>query len=522
MKLRVLAMLLVFMMTLSLVAGCGNSEQVAETSSNAAASESSSASSETQAPEEIANISVMILSLGPQGEGAVEVEKKLNEITEKEINTHVTLKYVEPGQYTQQINLAIAGDEDLDAIMVTPIPPAGFSALTASNSLVPLNDLLATYGQDVLGIVGDYIKGTTINGNIYALPNYRDLSSGAYIVMRKDLLEQANLLDKAEAMTTWTEYEDIMKQISEQFKINGTGPNDAEGSIINIANVWLDDDKFADSESFDSLGDNYKIIATDESGKVINYYKSDKYKVMIDRVRKWNQEGLIYKDSATNKELVDTLLKNDVYFSATINGELGVEVNHGSASGKELIAKKVVGITTGTSNVTKFGWAIPVCSKEQEAAAKFLNLMFKSPEVNNLLAWGIEGKDYVVENGFAKFPEGVTRETVAYHTADFLYGNQFLTTPWEGSPENIREIAKKEMAEGGISKYLGFSCDTTKVENELTAVNSVINEYKAGLHTGMLGQGEYDKFIAKLDAAGIEKIVAEYQTQLDAWLATQK
>lgn len=525
-----LSLIMLIVMLLSLLSGCGNSEKEDTSTTTETTSESNDTSSNTgtdetavvqedQEDEEMVTIDVMILSLGAQGEGALAVEEKLNEITEKEINTHVTLHYVEPGQYSQQLNLAIAGGENIDVVMTTPIPPAGFTALTSSNSLVPLNDLLEKYGQDALATVGDLVKGTTINGTIYALPSYRDLASGAYILMRKDLLEQAGLLEDAQAMETWDEYTNIMKKITEQFDINGTGANDADGTVLTITNVWLDGEKLSDAQSFDNLGDNSRLIASDDQGNVINYYKSEHYKAMIGRVRDWYKNGLVFKDSATSEEIVDTHLSTDTYFSATINGELGSDVAHSTASGKELMAKKITSIKTGTGNITKFGWAIPVCSTKHEAAAKFLNILFKSAEVNNLLAWGIEGVDYVVENGFAKFPEGITRETVPYHTADFLYGNQFLVTPWEGSPEGIRELALKEMEEGGLSKYLGFSCDTSVIVNELTAVSNVINEYKAGLDTGMLSEAEYDKFIEKLDAAGAEKVVAEYQKQLDAWLA---
>ena len=46
-----------------------------------------------------------------------------------------------------------------------------------------------------------------------------------------------------------------------------------------------------------------------------------------------------------------------------------------------------------TNNLTKFTWAIPNTSKEPEAAATFLEMMFNDPRVANLFAWGIEGVD---------------------------------------------------------------------------------------------------------------------------------
>jgi putative aldouronate transport system substrate-binding protein len=50
----------------------------------------------------------------------------------------------------------------------------------------------------------------------------------------------------------------------------------------------------------------------------------------------------------------------------------------------------------------------------------------------------------------------------------------------------------------------------------------VINEYFPGLQTGSMDpETELPKFIQKLKAAGIDKIVAAEQEQLNAWLAQQ-
>ena len=81
-----------------------------------------------------------------------------------------------------------------------------------------------------------------------------------------------------------------------------------------------------------------------------------------------------------------------------------------------------------TRNGTQFTWVVPTTAKEAEAAVAFMSLLYTSPEINNLLAWGVEGRDYIIENGVARYP-GDTAD-VPYHSADFIIGNQFLVTPW--------------------------------------------------------------------------------------------
>jgi putative aldouronate transport system substrate-binding protein len=52
---------------------------------------------------------------------------------------------------------------------------------------------------------------------------------------------------------------------------------------------------------------------------------------------------------------------------------------------------------------------------------------------------------------------------------------------------------------------------------------NVINQYLPGLNCGSLDPDkEILNFVKKLKEAGMDKIVAEKQKQLDAWLAKQK
>ena len=146
--------------------------------------------------------------------------------------------------------------------------------------------------------------------------------------------------------------------------------------------------------------------------------------------------------------------------------------------------------------------------------------MYTNKEIANLLTWGIEGRDYVVKDGIAAYPDGVTASNVKYHTSDFLYGNQFLVYPWKGSPADLREQQKAALDAAGISKYLGFTCDTSSITNELTVLGNVISEYAPGLESGTTDN--YNEFIKALKKAGVDKVVAEYQSQLDAWLADKK
>jgi len=64
--------------------------------------------------------------------------------------------------------------------------------------------------------------------------------------------------------------------------------------------------------------------------------------------------------------------------------------------------------------------------------------------------------------------------------------------------------------------------NSTSVVNEYAAVVNVIGQYVPGLLTGSMDPAEIPNFLAQLKAAGIDKIVAAKQQQLDQWLSSQR
>jgi putative aldouronate transport system substrate-binding protein len=74
-----------------------------------------------------------------------------------------------------------------------------------------------------------------------------------------------------------------------------------------------------------------------------------------------------------------------------------------------------------------------------------------------------------------------------------------------------------------VSPAMGFSFDQDPVRTEVAAVQNVVSQYRKSLENGASDPavvlGEYQ---AKLKAAGLEKIIAEKQRQLDIWVAINK
>lgn len=520
MKKKLLTVLMAGVMTISMLAGCGNSEDAEVSEDVSASSEQASADESVETDDgEITDITFYMADIAGIGNENVEhVEEALNAITEEKIGVHVDLNLVEAGDYITQVNLAITSNDKMDVFMIMPMAGSSMSELAANNQLMELNDLLDEYGQGIKDTMGEYLEAGKIGDSYYEVPTYRLYSSNLAIVMRKDILEELGMVEKAQNMTTWAEFEEILAAVAENYDIAPIGGSNGAVFVNDV--VYMCGDNLSDAVTFDTLGSTSFFISTDDNGNVYSLTSTDEFKNAQARVKTWWDNGWVYKDNPTTTEQNTSLMKQNLVFSVTNTVELGAEASWLSNTGYEVVIKEIVPNSVTNMHVTKFGEAIPVTAEEPEAAMKFLNLMYTDSDVMNLLDWGVEGTDYVMNDGEADYPEGVTADTVSYHNKDFLMGNYFLAAPWAGNGygSDFRSVAKEELEKAPISPYLGFNADTSELTNEIAAVTNVINEYINNIRSGAFDDAMYEEFQNALNEAGMQKIVDAYQTQLNEWM----
>lgn len=529
---RITAILLAMGMVVTAMTGCSKTENGSvsdQKNTNTSVSDSSGEQDvndvDDEDEEDMEEINVALIPLGTADSEATKgVVEKINEITESEINMHVNIEWFDAAAYGTQTSMKIQGGEDLDLMMFTPLSDSSYISYLNAGQLMDITEYLDEYGQDIKDIQGDLLNGCSLNGKIYGVGNYRDLAAFQNILIRKDVLEETGHLEDAQNATKWSDIESIMKDIVAA-GYGGFINNDVQGTVLFPEGFMNGPDEFSKNRSTDNLGDGYQLIVSNpETDKVECKYFTDEFKTMAERVANWYEEDLIYKDAATAKDSGNTLLKAGTGVAEVVQQESGSLETMEASTGHEFVAIKVTDMMISTSSITKFGYCVPVTAKQPEAAIKFLNLLYTSEDIMNTLTYGVEGRDWMLgDDGYATYPEGVTGDTVAYHQGDFLYGNQFLVTPWEGAV-TTREEQKAATDETEHSKYFGFQIDSAGLENTLTACYNVQQQYLATVLSGSSGanwEKTLEEFQNDLKKAGIDELVAAYQEQLDAWLAAQ-
>ena len=92
-----------------------------------------------------------------------------------------------------------------------------------------------------------------------------------------------------------------------------------------------------------------------------------------------------------------------------------------------------------------------------------------------------------------------------------------------GYPANFFELIEQANQSAITDTNMGFIFDAIPVQNEVAACSAVVDEFTLELTFGYIeledGDARIDEFVAKMQANGIDKEIAEAQAQLDAFRA---
>ena len=263
---------------------------------------------------------------------------------------------------------------------------------------------------------------------------------------------------------------------------------------------------------------------------VVDFYASEQFAEITGLARTWYNEGLVMKDAATTTSTAAELMSSGNYFcyvAAYSYPEADTAASlEAQTGGYDLGAKMMGSAFLDTTSINALTWMVSSTSDVPEAALKFLNLTFTDKDIVNLIIYGLQDRDYVMnEDGTVNYPEGQDAATVPY-TAQLscgTLGNFFIMYPMQGT--NIESLAweLEQNKNAELSVAMGFVFDSSNVATEYTAVTNVIDQYLPGLICGSVDPAtEIPVFLQRLEEAGLGTIIAEKQTQLDAWFAENK
>lgn len=438
------------------------------------------------------------------------VEEAVSAITREKIGANVEFIMMEYANQTQQLNLLLSGgDDSIDVFYVKDL-----ATTIANGQAMDITDLIAPYTEEINKAIGESVfECAYLNGVCYGIPRLLDMASTAMYSMRADIAAEFGY--KNGDSITLDELDELFAKVREKYPdVPLIGPNNGTGV-------------FTDTR-VDQMGNNpYNLgVLTDygQTTTVSNYYESDEFLEIVKHLETWNKNGYYMTDMMNVTESQIDYIPTGRCFGA-FSSHFSAEMNgiwQSDNFGVEMCCMSIFPNAYCKTPTTVF--CVNPATKNADKAVAMLSLMATDPEIVNLMVNGIEGVHYVVkEDGSATYPEGVDSSNVGWCIGySWANLNSTLSIPFN-YPANYFDLMLQSNEDALKSNAFGFKLDSTNIADEIAACTNVYNQYYKALFSDAVD--DYDAMVKTLQdemrAAGIEKIVAEKQAQLDAFLAAK-
>lgn len=543
---RFVSMLLVFMLALSLLAGCGGTPDAADASAGASDAQANSASSGEGTGEKI-----KLTRWGNADPNRVlpvtDNYKTIRCYQELENITGIEIEHIHPpaGQDVEQFNLLRASGNYPDLIYHdwTGKVPGGPQKLIEDGVILDLKEIIDTQAPNMKAFYDEhpelYAQSLTDEGSLYCFPSvfpyWTDeptLQTVRGNTVRKDWLEELGM-EPPETMDEWYE-------VLKGFKARGTN---AEGKTIYPLVSRRLDLRTSAVRCFANAWDGLDYDFFVRDGQVKFGPLEPEFKDYVATMAKWYQEGLIDPGFATysNKE-------HDAQVSAEIAGAWHSGL--GSGLGIFIVSfgdeNKVVGTKFPVINkgdtprfnnasnqaIQGLGTAISGTCKNVDAAVRWLDYHY-SQEGYMLMNWGVEGESYEIgEDGLPYFTELVTNDPdghaldiaiAKYSALEFAANvqdprvNEIRMWNWDAQKE-----ASAKWDDADFTMRIPPMMTLTNEEGaEIAALMGDITTYRDETFlrflTGAESMDNYDKFVDQIKAMNIERVIEIYQAALERY-----
>jgi putative aldouronate transport system substrate-binding protein len=415
-----------------------------------------------------------------------------------------TLKIVETtGDYFQKLPMIVAGQEPYDLIWLND---QVFYPNVARNAFLPLDDLLNQYGQGIKAVTPPTAwLGTSVNNKIYAVTTQCNFYSVTTAMIEKQYLDKYNIAQGS--IRKLADLEPLLAAIKQ------------DNPAIYPLNTTIDYWELAYGLEY-LLRDNIGAVRIhDGKPQIVNQYATPEFMEYAKLLRSWFTKGYFRPDVLTFQDINQAKLAGQapvtVDWIFATGSEVGFAAEHG---GREVVMVPISEIVVSTGGVTSTMIGVSRTSQHPDKAMQLLNLMYTDKYLYNLISWGIEGKHYrkIDDTYIEPIPNS------GYNSAAWAFGRDDLAYLRAGVSSTAAAENAERTRNAPATPGLGFAFDTAPVANEVAAVNAIVLEYKRPFQCGVLDPDKaVPEMLARIEAAGGNRIIAEMQKQFDAWKAAK-
>jgi len=420
--------------------------------------------------------------------------QQINPYLEEKIGVNIDIEVVSWGDWDSRRAIIVNSGEAFDILFTDQ---NRYTAEVSTGAFLDITDLVQEKTPELYDMLPeDYWGAAKIDGQIYAVPTYKDSSATQFFIWDNAVAREYGI--NVEEVTDYAKLHEALKIIQE-----GEG-----GSPHYMSRNGAD---FLVTGYFDQIGAGFPALGikyNDETRTVVNPLADEELLANMDIIHQMYLEGIINSDAPT----ADDSNKYRTFFTAqgwpgaapsTWGPDNGIDDCVAIQFGETVVSNTTV---RGSMN------GISVNSEHPEKALEFLQLVNTDIKVRDWLYYGVEGENFNYVDG--KIDKINSDWSMAGYTQGTFFELSILTTD-EGNPwEEVR--AQNENAVPSV--MLGFDLDISELTTELANVNAVYEKYRYEYWTGAQEpRALVEAMQEELDAAGYQTILEAAQEQVNAF-----
>lgn len=391
------------------------------------------------------------------------------------------------------------------------------SKCVAKGYVADLTEASQNYAKNLMEYCGgqaafDCFK---VNGKQYAIPfgNKPNAGENYLLMVRQDILEEVGMTELKTVEDVERYYELAKEKYPDIIGMGGFNITFLFGALDTDMNIYRPN----------------TFLMTDgnkpDDPTVYNFYASDEYRQICEIASRWVEKGIIPSYILSNSAQATAEYQNGkglIYPGASYRIFEYTNTMHKVAPGA-VLKNYYLGdpetkplMSRGTYS-TAFSVGANVTGEELDAYVQFIDLLQSSQEWNEFILYGVEGKDYTLND--AGQVERITQDSFF---DSWLPDNvNFNRYPDYFTQEQLDTY--KNWNEGCIDqKDIGFSFNMDPVKTEYAQLQAVEKEYFDPMTHGFKDyDSNIDTALEKLDEAGIDKFMEEYEKQFTEFLANK-
>ena len=433
-------------------------------------------------------------------------DNELKAKMKEDLNCELEFSYAPWGDYWNKLGLLLSTGEDIDFFW------DGIGSLGnhyARKEVMPLDDLLQEYGQDLLKNIPikNFDTAKMADGKIYAVPSQAAASSGKFysVLVRQDLLEGVGM-SKIETIADLEKFAELGKAAypGKEGLVERTMCRAITRGLTdkNIA-VWPLDG-----------GELFWVDEDDPGSEVKCTFEADFFREYCRLMYEWIQKGYTTEQVMSDANELDRLWNqgNGLFRVGAVSRPLE-EISKVLPSAPEAQLMEYF-ISPDKPRYIEYAsneaMSIPVNCKNPERVMMYLNWTLQSQENYNFLLFGVEGKDYTIENGRMN---RIVQDDLIY---EWMWrNNNYIIYPNTVTDDYIKAC---EVWDNGApySKLFGFNFDQEPVKVEKAAVEAEYAVYGDPLRYGLVEPTDaaFEEALTAFKNAGLDAYLAEVNRQL--------